>query len=153
MTTVIIVAREDLEEPQGYLKDIKDRTGDFRYIFEKMRDDLSDQWKRNFTTNGSLVGGWRPLDKEYGAWKSVHFPGAPPMIRTGRLFRSVSDLRGAPNEINKMSATFGTDIKYADFHQYGTKNMAKREIVFEPFGFAQKWSRAAADYIMDGKVG
>lgn len=153
MTKVIVIAREDLDEPKDYIKDIYDRTGDFRHIFRQMRDDLSDHWKRNFLTNGSLVGGWKPLDKEYGTWKSVHFPGAPPLVRTGKLFRSVTELRGSPNEINKHSATFGTNIKYADFHQYGTRNMAKREIVFEPFGFAEKWSRAAADHMMDGKVG
>ena len=153
MTTVWIYATEDLDETQDYIKDIHDRTEDFRYIFEKMRDDLADRWKSNFLNNGSLVGGWAPLDKEYGAWKSVNFPGAPPMVRTGQLFRSVSELRGSPNEINKHSATFGTNVKYAKFHQYGTRNMAKREVVFEPFGFAKKWSDAAADYIMDGKVG
>lgn len=153
MTKIVVVATEDLEEVRDYLDDIKERTEDFRHVFRRMRDDLEDQWKKNFLTNGSLVGGWAPLDKEYAAWKSVHFPGATPMIRTGKLFRSLADLRGAPNEINKMSATFGTNIKYAEFHQYGTKNMAKREVVFEPFNFAQKWTDVAADYIMDGKVG
>lgn len=139
------------DETNDRLDAVHDRIRDFRPIFRGMHEDLVDAWRRNFLTNGSLVGGWAPLDKEYGSWKSRNFPGTPPMIRSGELFQSLGDLRGKANDIDKMEAQFGTDIEYAKFHQYGTSKMPKREIVFEPFGFAEKWGREMAQYIVDGK--
>jgi phage gpG-like protein len=49
-------------------------------------------------------------------------------------------------------ATFGTDVEYAKFHQYGTTNMAKRQIIFEPTGFGERLAIIAADYVSDGRV-
>ena len=40
----------------------------------------------NFATNGLPVGGWSPLNPQYAAWKMARFPGAPPMVQTGKLF-------------------------------------------------------------------
>ena len=64
MTKIVVVATEDLEEVRDYLGDIKERTEDFRHVFRRMRDDLEDQWKKNFLTTGSLVGRWAPFEKE-----------------------------------------------------------------------------------------
>lgn len=150
MATIILRTTNDLEQIHDRLDGMQERCDKFRPIFEGMREELQDAWKKNFLTNGSLVGGWAPLDKEYGAWKSVHFPGAPPMVRTGRLFTSLSDLRGPANEIRDQHASFGVEGDVAKFHQYGTTKMPKREIIFEPAGFAKRWGEKVVEYIING---
>lgn len=128
------------------IEKIKDNLDDFGPVFKKAKDDLKTLWKNNFLENGLPSGGWKPLDAEYGSWKSVHFPGAPLMIRSGKLFRSLSDLRGNPNKIDKKEATFGTNVKYADFHQSGTSKMPARTIVFVTDRYERKWADAAAEH-------
>lgn len=151
MSKIIIrVDISGIDEAKDRLDATDDRLKNLKPIFREIRDELSDAFRKNFLENGSLVGGWAPLDTGYGAWKSVHFPGAPPMVRSGKLFRSVSELRGRPNDIDNRSATFGTNVEYAKFHQYGTTKMPKREIIFEPLGFQDKWSKRMAEYIVNG---
>jgi phage gpG-like protein len=68
------------------------------------------------------------------------------MIRSGKLFQSLSDLRGTPNKIDKKEATFGTNIKYAEFHQSGTRNMPARPVVFVTERYERKWADSAAEH-------
>jgi phage gpG-like protein len=65
----------------------------------------------------------------------------------------LGNLRGAPNEINRTQANFGTNVKYAKFHQYGTTKMPKREIVFVPDIMRKKFADYARDYVRDGVEG
>lgn len=142
----------DEEDLTDELDAMKKRTKDFRVVFTKIREDLQELWDNNFLANGLPSGGWAPLSPKYGAWKSAHFPGEPPMIRTGKLFSSLVTLRGAPNDIGRTRATFGTNIKYAKFHQYGTTKMPKREIVFAPDVMRKKWADYARDWVKDGDL-
>lgn len=128
------------------------RSKNFMPVFEKARLVLEAANVANFSLGGLPSGGWRPLDAGYASWKAVNFPGAPIMVRTGRLFRSVADLRGPANSIRPRSATFGTDVEYAKFHQYGTTKMPKRQVIFEPVGFATKTSEDMAAWVAHGEV-
>ena len=112
-------------------------------VFRKAREELRDIYTEHFLSNGN--GSWAPLDPQYGAWKALHYPGAPTLIRTDNLFQSIE--RFSVEEINDMSATFGTDAKVAEFHQYGTWKMPKRELIFEPPMFARKLAEQIADHI------
>jgi phage gpG-like protein len=119
----------DTKRAMVILENIEDRAEDLRPVFEKARERLELANRANFTENGLPVGGWSPRSRDY-AW--------PIMRRTGKkLFRSLTDLRGAPNEITPRSAQFGTDVEYATFHQTGTRNMPARVVVHEPVGFSQ----------------
>lgn len=127
------------------LKQISFRTTTFEMPFMKARQDLSAAWTANALSGGSLSGGWPP--EKPGTWSA---DSALPRLRhTGTLEESLFNLRGAPNTIRPHSARFGTRVKYAKFHQYGTENMPKREIVFNPPFFAMKFSRDVADYLLD----
>ena len=97
----------------------------------------------NFTSSGLPSGGWSPRRDRY-AW--------PIMRRTGNLFNSVSTLSGPENTISPQAASFGTNVEYAKFHQYGTTKMAKRKILFEPAGFAKQVGDAAASHIVRGTL-
>jgi len=138
---ISIDVKVTLDEATPKLTSMKGRGTNFRPVFWIAREELGRANAKNFTSSGLPVGGWDPRTRDY-AW--------PLMRRTGKLFQSLVSLQGAPNEINRMDATFGTDVEYAKFHQTGTRNMPKRQIVFEPAGFAAKMARIAGKYYVDG---
>lgn len=108
-------------------------------VFNFARSELRKANAANFTANGLPVGGWVPPEEER-AWT--------PLIESGKLFRSLTSLQGSPNEVNPLYAIFGTKVEYAKFHQYGTREMPKRKVVFEPVGFAKRVGEKAAKHIV-----
>ena len=150
--TISVSARMNATEAYNKLTAMELRSKNFMPIFEKVRMMLQAANAENFGLGGLPAGVWAPLSPTYAAWKSINFPGAPPMVRTGRLFKSLVDLRGPENSIRSTSATFGTDVDYAKFHQYGTTKMPKRKIVFQPAGFATKTSEDMAAWVAHGEV-
>lgn len=129
----------DLGDVMEELAAMKARSSEFFPVFEKARLRLIEANAENFTSSGLPVGGWAPRTREY-AW--------PILRRTNDLMGSLTTLRGAPNEIRATSAQFGTNVKYAKFHQSGTRRMAKRQIVYEPVGFARAVGTDAVNHIM-----
>lgn len=136
----------DISEAQEMLEDARERAADLRPVFRRAEKELSAIYTKHFSSNGG--GKWAPLDAEYGAWKSVNFPGRPTLVRSGNLFRSIE--RFSIRQIKKQSATFGVNAPVAKFHQYGTWSMPKREIIFEPPMFAKKLAKDIAEYIVEG---
>lgn len=148
-----VTADVDEDDAEELLEDIRERMRDFRPVWRYAKRQLEKSFSENFLSGGALVGGWAPLDAGYAAWKSVRRPGAPTLIFNGKLFNSLRSLdQSAVNRINKLDATFGTDIEYAEFHQYGTTKMPQRKIIFEPRGFTSDLSRKARKYVIRGKI-
>lgn len=106
----------------------------------------------NFASNGLPSGGWSPLDVQYAAWKAVRYPGAPPMVRSGKLFSSLANLNNTATKLTKDSFEFGTTVSYAKFHQTGTSKMPKRQVVFVPRGFAEWLGSAYAKWVVEGDL-
>jgi len=123
----------------AYLRRMEDRAGEFRSVFRWAKNELRKSNADNFTANGLPSGGWSPRTRDY-AW--------PIMQKSGALFKSLASLNGAPNEIHKDYANFGTKVEYAKFHQYGTTRMAARKVVFTPIGFAKGVGEQAAKHIV-----
>jgi phage gpG-like protein len=118
------------------------RSKSFRPLFEYARLELQRANAENFSLGG-LPSGKR--------WKPEEEPDPAPLMReSGNLFRSLTLLFGRPNRVGDTSAEFGTNVEYAKFHQYGTRKMASRKIVFEPRGFARDLGEKAAKYVADG---
>lgn len=141
----------DADEALERLEDMREQLEDLRPVFRWAKRELEKSYAANFASNGMLVGGWSPLDATYASWKMSRFPGAPPMIRSGRLFRSLTEMTDSRvNIIEKTQASFGTTVEYAKFHQYGTTKMPKRKIVFEPRGFASDLGKKIATYVVEG---
>lgn len=128
---------------QKRLSDMERRSRDFSRVLAFGGEMLEDFNAENFLSNGLPVGGWAPRKGRY-AW--------PPLRRTTDLFTSLTNLVGPPNEIGPMSARFGTAVPYAKFHQYGTRVMARRKIVFEPYGFAEELGDAAGSHVVRGTL-
>lgn len=110
------------------------RSHNFILALEQAKKRLGAYNAANFAGQGALVGGWAPRSLNTHA-------GWPLLIRTGELMGSLTALDGPPNHIGPKSATFGTSVDYAKFHQRGTFSMPRRKIVFEPKG----WAREVAD--------
>lgn len=142
-----------IEDVQSLVEDVQARCTDLKPVFRWAKEVLKKSFSENFTDNGLPVGGWSPLDAEYAAWKARALPGRTTLIRSGELFRSLSELSDSVNEINKLSATFGTGIEYAEFHQYGTDRMPKRQILFISQSFVDDFAQKLANYIVEGNKG
>ncbi len=152
--TVRIDVEVRIEKVQNLIADIKSRCTDAKPVFRWAHQVLKKTFAENFASNGLPVGGWSPLDAEYAGWKARKLPGAPTLVRSGELFKSLSELSDpSVNEINNLSATFGTGLQYAKFHQYGTDRMPKRQILFIPQSFADEFAEKLANYIVEGNEG
>lgn len=117
--------------------------------FRWARRYLGDTFASNFASNGLRVGGWAPLAPKYAAWKSERFPGAPTLVRTGTLFRAVKTLDSPGSIITPKFARLGVGTDYAKFHQYGTRKMPKRQIIFVPIEFRKLLGSKMASHIID----
>lgn len=125
---------------------MKVRMSNFSVLFMKARFELATAFALNANSGGSLVGGWPP--EKPGTWSSA--TGMPAILhRTGALEASLASLQGAPNQVLTHRATFGTNVRYAKFHQHGTSEMPARKIVFEPPGFTKKFAADVADYVVN----
>lgn len=134
----------DSDKVMARLEAMKARTLDFSPVFREAKKMLERANQENFTTGGLPVGGWRPRKGEdLYAW--------PKLRKTNKLFNSLARLNGPPNVITPLFAQFGTDVEYAQYHQYGTPRMPARKIVFDPVGFSTDLASKAAKYVVRGK--
>lgn len=144
----------DTKEVHALFADMRLRMLTYQDVWLKAQQYLRAAHASNFTGEGYMVGGWAPLQPQTAAWKAKE--GYPPLtlMRTGELFRSVAMMSGPPNEIRPKSMQFGTNVDYAKFHQYGAPraHLPKRQIIFEPPGFAQMLADSVADHIKPSGV-
>ena len=130
------------------------RADDFKPVFRWAHRELMRANAANFMSEGAASGRpWKALDGKYARWKLENFGPRPILILSGSLQSSLTNLRGYPNEIDKKSAVFGTDIPYAKYHQTGTSRMPQREVVYVPPLFAQAIGLRIANHIVYGKLG
>lgn len=140
----------DISTAMSQLNGMSARSANFKPVFRVARGELEQANRENFATGGLPVGGWAPQDVNDGT--NVRGYGWPILRRTGRLFSSLTNLRGAPNDMGRNSAVFGTNVEYAKFHQQGTDDMPRRLVVFEPSMFAERLGFIAAEYVADGML-
>ena len=149
---VNIRIKVDAAKAIRHMEFMKQRSQDFRIVFQWAKRELQRANALNFTSEGLPVGEWDSLSPRYAAWKSVNFPGRKILQRTGRLMDSLVRLDGPENRINFKTAHFGTEVSYAKFHQYGTTKMPKRQIVYEPPLFARELARRVGRYVVDAEI-
>jgi phage gpG-like protein len=140
----------DTSEAVEYFTKMAFRMVAYEPVFEKLKIKVRTGNAFNFAVQGSLYGGWTPLAPYTVQDRIKHgFGGpAPILVRDGSLMDSLTTLDGPPNVIGPESATFGTDISYAKFHQYGTHRMPKREIMPDPMALAPFAARLVLNQIV-----
>lgn len=92
----------------------------FKTEFEWTHRRLEEEMENRFTTNA--YGTWKPLSPRTTKWKIKDGYGEMGvLVRTGALKNSLTleNERGAIREIGLFRMSFGTDIPYAKYHQYG----------------------------------
>lgn len=150
-----ITTSVDTSEVRLLFAKIAANTADYRSVWAEAKQYLRSAHAANFSGNGFMVGGWAPLQPETSVWKAKE--GYPPftLVRSGELFRSIAMASGRPNEVSSKSMSFGTDVSYAQFHQYGAPgaNLPKRQVVFEPPGFSQFVAERIAAHIKPNDMG
>lgn len=135
------------------LSAMKRRMSSFKSVFRWVFKELQAAHRANFATQGAVGGDiWKPLDPQYASWKLENYGARGILVRTGDLQRSltVENARGAIREIRSQSATFGTSIPYARFHQRGTLNMPERPPIVESDLLNELISQKVAEYIVEG---
>ncbi len=101
----------------------------------------------NFDSQGAMVGGWDPLRPTTSKWRAENGipPFAPMLVNNGSLRSAVLNAQG---DVGSHTAELTVQHELVRFHQYGTRNMPARKIVFEPAGFAQLMARRIRAHIM-----
>ena len=148
----IDITERGLASAVGRLLAMQARSKVFTSVLIKAKQQIKAANAVNFASNGLPVGGWAPLTPEYAAWKMARFPGAPPIVISGKLFASLTGATDSYESMTNTSLTIGTSVEYAKFHQYGTTKMAKRKIVFEPPLFAKKLGADTLAWISRGEL-
>lgn len=73
-------------------------------------------------------GSWKQLSDGYKKWKMKNYPGENILSLTGDLRRSLTS-QFNPNAVyadQPLELVLGTNIHYAQYHQYGTSRMPAR---------------------------
>lgn len=155
MVNVILTARG----ARGFGLGIDRWTGRLQNMhpaFEAIADFQAQEWQKQFATQGAHMSGrWAPLSAPYAAWKAVHFPGRPILVRTGRLRQSLTHRPFGVEEFSKNQVRLGTNVPYAMYHQRGTAFMPRRQIY--PTVRTARQTKAIVKvmqrYIVEGRTG
>jgi len=116
------------------------RGADFGPIFDRMADEVAARNRINFKSNGALVGGWKPLKPKSIRDKARSgFGNRAPMIRSGKLYRSVAKRPFDIEDIGRLKMKVGTGVKYAKYHYYGTRYMPERKYLTMNREFVMKY--------------
>lgn len=150
MTDIKITMSGD-EKVDRLFADMQTRSENFVPLLELFEREQALGEADIFGSEGAIVGGWAPLSPRYLLWKTAHYGPKPIMVRTGNLMES---LTGAPMRVSRITpkeAILGTDVRYAHFHQDGTRKMPKRKIVEVIPGMSRLWADQAGRYVVKGE--
>lgn len=129
------------------------RISDPTPVWEELADRFVDLQGRNFESRGRTMGAaWSPLSPKYGSWKARHFPGKGILERTGDLRDSLAGTLGI-REFNRNSMTVGTQLSYASYHQFGTKNLPARRLIGDvPVQEQLEWAKVLQRHLVEGTI-
>lgn len=83
--------------------------------------------RRQFSTKGAYLGTpWKPLKPEYMLWKVAHGYPKQTLVMDGTLRRSFVDRPMKVETYRGKSASFGSDLDLAIWHQRGTRRNGKQ---------------------------
>lgn len=99
-----------LTNQRWFLQDMRPAWEQVADIFAKAEKDLFRSQDR---------GKWPALSKQYARWKAQRYPGMPPMRRTDRMYRELTQRPFGIEKLGRWSMTIGTRLPYARIHQKG----------------------------------
>ena len=127
------VTVDGVQQSTRAFQTLNESISDFRPVWPEIHMYFLRGTIEQFESLGARGGQrWEPLSARYAKWKAQAYPGKPILVRTERLKRSLSVGGSEPDQIKdfqEMSATFGTRVPYARFHQRGTRRMPARPVL------------------------
>lgn len=133
------------------LEEASDRAADLRPVWVGLDRRFTERHQEQFETEGSLTGGWPPLDPEYRRQKeAARGQRTTIMQKFGNLLKSMVNPfdPNAVHRARKQSYERGTALLYASAHQEGARNLPTREVlVFDDDDVAWLTS-ALGDHLM-----
>jgi len=123
---------------------------DFEPMFRSIAKDFKKTEEGIFSSEGSFEGGsaWPALSPMYKVQKDKKYPGRKILEATGKLRQSLTSMgSGHVEQIESESLAIGTDIKYAKYHQSGTRKMPARPPLQITEAEKSRWTRIAHEYI------
>lgn len=105
---------------------------DMTSVWDSVARYLTGWFEVLFTREGSVAGwpGWSYVNEAYGRRKLAQGYGSRILVRTGRLRDSMTQI-GHANYVRRITPSqlvVGTNVRYAAFHEWGTKNMPARSL-------------------------
>lgn len=99
------------------LNDAATKVSDLRIAFKLIQNDWMKANQAQFSLKGS--GQYPPLSPTYAARKAITHPGAPILVRSGRLRDSMTKKGTADtiSEIGRLNMVLGTRVPYGIYHQ------------------------------------
>lgn len=118
------------------------RSENMRPVFKDILVEMTEHEKEIWRTHGSSVG--RPWPDR------VSDPPNPPLLRTRRLYRSLTNRSASGGAIRRATAhilEFGTTVDYAEYIQDGTDKMDSFAIMRFPLSEVRKYNRMMQNYL------
>ena len=102
----------------------------FKWTQKKLQNDMKDRFRTN------AYGTWKPLEPKTVAWKiDDGYGNKGVLVRTGALRDSLTkdNARGAVRRSGRVRMSFGTDLEYAKYHQFGNPDKGIPQRVLIPY--------------------
>ena len=144
MIEIRVAGLEKLEGVEGELREWGERPFDGGAAL-RIKRNWTERIDKAFSSKGKSIGyDWPNLNKKYAAWKNRYFPNRPLLVLRGHLRDSLTNESSRQMVFNRAGGRqliIGTRIKYAKFHQYGTKKMPARPFVKVDQGLVNDWAK------------
>lgn len=124
----------------------------FREVFKQWNINFSRGMASIFNNKGRLHAkegeNWAPLKEKYKEYKK-RFTDGGTLVWSGKLADSFRKESGAEHIYteNDFDAEFGSRNRLAKFHQFGTKNIPARPVIFDSPSRTSAFKRILEEYI------
>ncbi|HEX5782342.1 MAG TPA: phage virion morphogenesis protein [Solirubrobacteraceae bacterium] len=139
------------EELLAALRAMRRRALDMSPALRDVGDLLRLHFKAQFATEGAQGGKkWAPLTPKYAAWKLKRVGPQPILQFSGDLVKSFTSKPMAVEEVGPREARFGSDVRYAVFHQFGAPraNLVARPPIVVTHGLQAEVNRLLIEHIV-----
>lgn len=144
MIEIRVTGLENLQDAEGELREWGERPFDGGAAL-RIKKNWNTRIAEAYASKGKSIGmDWPPLSPAYAAWKRRHFPNKSLLVLTGKMKNSLTVNKSRNVIFNRAGGRqliLGTRIKYAKFHQYGTKKMPARPFIKIDQGLVNDWAQ------------
>lgn len=142
-----------IDEIKIKLRLLSNRAKNPRPVFVILGSYFAAHNRKVFATNGAYNGSpWKPLSPDYHQWKIRTGKSPNTLVRTGKLRASYVSRPMGIEVYGKMRARYGSNVRYAHFHQSGTRHMPARRVMVVNKKVRMDVKQIVEDYISGNKT-